>query len=168
MSTVISQMIRYAHQPGNFLGAAMSQTEIGVIGHSDGAMTVAGMTMSTSFNDARIKMSVVMSGAGPLGLSWNNRRVVPTMVEQATGDPYNNPANSQWRFNHVSGSRSYLTVDGPYHIWPLIGNDQVSDLVRRSVIGDLNVTLKNAGMPTFFSMFGAADTPGFTSLQFAS
>jgi dienelactone hydrolase len=168
MSTVISQMINYARQPGNFLGAAMSQTQIGVIGHSDGAMTVAGMTMSTSFNDRRIKMAVVMSGAGPLGLSWNNRHVVPLMVEQATGDPYNNPANSQWLFNHVTGSRSYLTVAGPYHIWPLIGNDKVSDLVRRSVVGDLNVTLKGAGMPVFFSMVGAGDTPGFTSLKFAT
>ncbi|HEX4428371.1 MAG TPA: hypothetical protein VHZ96_03785 [Frankiaceae bacterium] len=168
MSTVISQMITYSYQPGNFLASAMSRTQIGVIGHSDGAMTVAGMTMSTSFNDARIKMAVVMSGAGPLGLSWNNRHVVPLMVEQATGDPYNSPANSQWLFNHVTGSRSYLTVAGPYHIWPLIGNDKVSDLVRRSVVGELNVTLKAAGMPTFFSMVGAGDTPGFTSLKFAT
>ena len=168
MSTVISQMITYARTPGNFLGAAMSQTQIGVIGHSDGAMTVAGMTMSTSFNDVRIKMAVVMSGAAPDGLTWNNRRVVPLMVEQATGDPYNNPANSQWLFNHVSGPRDFLTVAGPYHIWPLIGNDKVSDLVRRAVIGDLNVTLKNAGMPVFFSMFGAANTPGFTALKFAT
>ena len=168
MSTVISQMITYAHQPGNFLGAAMSQTQIGVIGHSDGAMTVAGMTMSTSFNDVRIKMSVVMSGAGPMGLTWNNRRVVPTLIEQATADPYNAPSSSQWLFNHVTGPRSYLTVAGPYHIWPLIGDDKVSDLVRRTVIGDLNVTLKGAGMPTFFSMYGAGNTPGVTALKFAS
>ena len=168
MSAVITQMISYARQPGNFLGAAMSQTQIGVIGHSDGAMTVAGMTMSTSYNDPRIKVAVVMSGAAPLGLTWNKRKVVPLMVEQAAKDPYNNPANSQWLFNHVTGSRAYLTVAGTYHIWPLIGNDKVSDVVRRSVIGELGITLKNGGMPAFWSMVIAANTPGVTSLKFAT
>jgi dienelactone hydrolase len=168
MSAVISQMITYARTPGNFLGGAMSQTQIGIIGHSDGAMTVAGMTMSTSFSDPRIKAAVVMNGAGPLGLAWNKRAVVPTMVEQATGDPYNNPANSQWLFNHVTGSRDYLTVDGPYHIWPLVGNDEVSDLVRRSVITNLALTLKSPGWPTWWAMVAAANTPGFTSLAFAT
>jgi dienelactone hydrolase len=168
MSAVITQMINYARTPGNFLGAAMSQTQIGIIGHSDGAMTVAGMTMSTSYSDPRIKTAVVMNGAGPLGLTWNTRKVVPTMVEQATGDPYNNPANSQWLFNHVTGSRDYLTVDGPYHIWPLVGNDEVSDLVRRSVITNLDLTLKSPGWPTWWAMVAAANTPGFTSLKFAT
>ncbi len=168
MSAVITQMIDYARQPGNFLGAAMSQTQIGVIGHSDGAMTVAGMTMSTSYNDPRIKMAVVMSGASPLGLTWNKRKVVPLMVEQATRDPYNAPSSSQWLFNHVTGSRSYLTVAGYYHLWPLIGNNKIADLVRRSVIGELNVTLKNGGMRAFWPMLIAANTPGFTSLKFAT
>jgi dienelactone hydrolase len=168
MSSVITQMIDYARQPGNFLGAAMSQTQIGIIGHSDGAMTVAGMTMSTSYNDPRIKTAVVMAGAGPQGLTWNKRKVVPTMVEQATGDPYNEPANSQWLYNHVTGSRDYLTVAGPYHIWPLIGNDEVSDLVRRTVITELTLTLKGGNPAAFWAMLASGDTPGFTSLQFAS
>ncbi len=90
------------------------------------------------------------------------------MVEQATGDPYNAPSSSQWLFNHVTGSRDYLTVAGPYHIWPLIGNDKVADLVRRSVISELGITLKNGGCPAFWSMVIAANTPGFTSLKFAT
>jgi dienelactone hydrolase len=168
MSAVITQMINYARTRGNFLAASMSQTQIGIIGHSDGAMTVAGMTMSTSYSDPRIKAAVVMNGAGPLGLAWNKRQVVPTMIEQSTGDPYNAPANSQWLFNHVTGSRDYLTVAGPYHIWPLVGNDEVSDLVRRSVITNLDLTLKSPGWPTWWAMVAAANTPGFTSLKFAT
>jgi predicted alpha/beta hydrolase len=168
MSAVISQMLAYARQPGNFLGGAMSQTQIGVIGHSDGAMTVAGMTMSTSYSDPRIKAAIVMNGAGPMGLTWNKRKVVPTMVEQATGDPYNAPSNSQWLFGHVAGSRDYLSVSGPYHIWPLIGDDKVSDLVRRSVITNLDLTLKSPGWPTWWAMVAAANTPGYTALKFAA
>ncbi len=168
MSAVITQMITYARQPGNFLGAAMSQTKIGVIGHSDGAMTVAGMTMSTSYNDPRIKSAVVMSGAGPLGLAWNKRKVVPMMVEQATQDPYNNPTNSQWLFGQVTGSRDYLTVAGPYHIWPLVGDDEVSNQVRVAAIQELNITLKGYGIPAFLGMLAAGNTPGLTALKFAT
>ncbi len=168
MSAVITQMITYARQPGNFLGAAMSQTQIAVIGHSDGAMTVAGMTMSTSYNDPRIKAAVVMAGAGPLGLAWNKRKVVPMMVEQATQDPYNNQTNSQWLFSHVTGSRDYLTVAGPYHIWPLVGDDTVSNQVRVAAIQELNITLKGYGIPAFLGMLAAGNTPGLTSLSFAT
>lgn len=168
MSAVITQMQNYARQPGNFLGWAMNPNEVGIIGHSDGAMTVAGMTMSTSYNDPRIKVSEVMSGAGPYGLTWNRRRVVPTLIEQATGDPYNAPSNSQWLFNAVTGQRAYLTVNGPYHIWPLIGNDVTSDAVRRAAIAHLDGALKNGGLAAFFRLAVAGDTPGVTSLHFAS
>ena len=168
MSAVITQMITYARTYGNWLSVSMSQTQIGIIGHSDGAMTVAGMTMSTSYSDPRIKAAVVMNGAGPSELAWNKRKVVPTMVEQSTGDPYNAPVNSAWLFNHVTGSRDYLTVAGPYHIWPLVGDDKVSDLVRRSVVTNLDLTLKSPGWPTWWAMVAAANTPGFTSLKFAT
>jgi hypothetical protein len=167
VSAVITQMIKYAKSP-DFLGWAMSQTQIGVIGHSDGAMTVAGMTMSTSYSDVRVKVAAVMSGAGPYGLAWNHRRVVPLIVEQATQDPYNAAANSQWLFNAVKGPRAYLTVKGPYHIWPLIGNDRVADVVRRAVIAHLDGTLKSGGTAAFWRFASAGNTPGLTSLRFAS
>ena len=44
----------------------MNPSLVGIIGHSDGAITVAGMTMSTSYSDPRIKLAVVMAGAGPV------------------------------------------------------------------------------------------------------
>jgi hypothetical protein len=168
MSAVITQMVKDANTRGNFLNTAMNPSQVGVIGHSDGAMTVAGMTMSTSYSDPRIKVADVMSGAGPYGLTWNRRRVVPTMVEQATGDPYNAPSNSQWLFNNTTGPRGYLTVNGPYHIWPLIGNDVTSDAVRRAVIAHLDGVLKNGGFSALFRMIAAGNTPGATSLRLAS
>ena len=168
MSATISQMLIYARTPGNWLGTAMSQTQIGVIGHSDGGMTVAGMTMSTSYYDSRIKAVAVMSGAGPYGLTWNQRKVVPTLVEQPNQDPYNSPSSSQWLFNRVTGSREYLTVAGPYHIWPLIGNDRTADLTRRAVIAHFNLILKHGGFPSFWQLVTAGNVKGFTALRFAS
>lgn len=168
MSAVITQMVKGANTRGNFLNTAMNPSQVGVIGHSDGAMTVAGMTMSTSYSDPRIKVADVMSGAGPYGLSWNRRRVVPTLVEQATGDPYNAPSNSQWLFNNVTGPRGYLTVNGPFHIWPLIGNDATSDAVRRTVIAHLDGVLKNGGFSALFRMLAGGNTSGLTSLQLAN
>ena len=168
MSAVITQMQAYANTPGNFLSWAMNPSLVGIIGHSDGAITVAGMTMSTSYSDPRIKIAVVMAGAGPGGLTWNRRKVVPLMIEQATQDPYNAPVNSQWLFNHVTGPRAYLTVAGPYHMWPLVGNDVTADMTRRAVIAHLNGTLKNGGFPSFWQFVIAGNTPGVTSLKFAS
>lgn len=168
MSATISQMLAYARTKGNFLNTAMSQTQIGVIGHSDGGMTVAGMTMSTSYHDSRIKAVAVMSGAGPYGLTWNHRKVVPTLVEQPNQDPYNVPSSSQWLFNKVKGSRDYLTVAGPYHIWPLIGDDRTADLTRRTVIAHFNLILKNGGFTSFWRLVTAGNTAGVTSLRFAS
>jgi hypothetical protein len=168
MSAVISQMLAYARTPGNFLNYAMSQTQIGVIGHSDGGMTVAGMTMSSSYVDSRIKTAVVMSGAGPYGLSWRNRKVVPLLMEQADLDPYNSPSSAAWLFNHVTGPRAYLGLHGVYHIWPLNGNDKIADLTRRTVIAHLNGQLKGGGLGAFFTEAASGNVSGFTALHFAS
>lgn len=168
MAAVISQMLAYAKTPGNFLNWAMSQTQIGVIGHSDGGMTVAGMTMSSSFIDPRVKTAVVMSGAGPYGLQWRNRKVVPLLLEQADQDPYNSPSSAAWIFNHVTGPRAYLDLAGVYHIWPLIGSDKIADLTRRAVIAQLNEQLKGGGAGAFWQLVAAGNAPGYTSLRFAS
>ena len=137
MSATITQMLTYAHTPGNFLSWAMGQNQVGVIGHSDGGMTVAGMTMSTSYNDPRIKVAAVMAGAGPDGLTWNHRQVVPTLIEQATGTrTTHRPTQVAVLQRHRPAQ--LLDVNGRYHIWPLIGNDQTSDDVRRAVIAQLD------------------------------
>ncbi len=168
VSAVITKMQAYAKEPGNFLSWAMDPNKVAVIGHSDGGMTVAGMTMSTSYYDNRIDTAIVMAGAGPYGLNWNKRKVVPLMIEQATQDPYNEASNSDWLFNHVTGNRAYLTVYGSYHEWPLTGDDAVADAVRRSVVSQLNGQLRGFGAPAFWSLLIAGDTPGITSLRFAS
>jgi dienelactone hydrolase len=168
MSAVITQMITYAKTPGNFLSGAMNPSLVGVVGHSDGGMTVAGMTMSTSYVDARIKTAVVMSGAGPYGLTWRKRKVVPLLIEQANKDPYNSPSSAAWLFNSVTGPRAYLDLNGVYHIWPLNGNDKIADLTRRTVISHLNGQLKGGGLGSFFAQLASGNVTGYTRLRFAS
>jgi dienelactone hydrolase len=168
MSAVITQMITYSKTPGNFLSWAMNPSLVGVVGHSDGGMTVAGMTMSTSYVDSRIKTAVVMSGAGPYGLTWKRRKVVPTLIEQANKDPYNSPSSAAFLFNSVTGPRAYLDLNGVYHIWPLNGNDKIADLTRRTVIAHLNGQLKGGGLGSFYAQLASGDVAGFTALRFAS
>ena len=88
------------------------------------------------------------------------------MVEQATQDPYNSPANSDWLFNAVTGSRDYLTVNGYYHIWPLIGDDAVADAGpplggRPTSTG----ALKNGGLGPLWQLLTDGNTAGITSLR---
>jgi hypothetical protein len=59
-------------------------------------------------------------------------------------------------------------VNGPYHIWPLIGNDATADFVRRAVVTQLSAQLSNGGWLAFWGLVWAANQPGITSLLFAT
>lgn len=127
------------------LARVVDTAHVGVVGHSDGAMTVPGMQLTTGYSDWRPKATVVMSGADlPMpGGVYGVRRTTPVMVEQATQDPYNGYINGLNLFNGVQGRpKTMLSVSGYYHIWPLIGNDRVADLTRRSTLDFLNWQLK--------------------------
>ncbi len=165
MSAVIGGVQwRVAHDPW-LLRGTVDTGRIGVIGHSDGAMTVAGMQLSTGYYDSRPKVTVVMSGAGLAmpGGSYGVRRTTPLLVEQATQDPYNGYANGLGLFNGALGRpKTMLSVSGPYHIWPLIGDDPVADLTRRATLDFLNWQLKGWWLSPF-ALANDGGVPGYTA-----
>lgn len=63
MSAVIDAVDEWAAQPSHWLHGAVDPSAVAVVGHSDGGITVGGMTMSSSYHDARIKAAVVLAGA---------------------------------------------------------------------------------------------------------
>ena len=65
----------------------------------------------------------------------------------------------------VAQHHEYLDGSGYPHG---IQGNEVSDLVRRSVITNLDLTLKSPGWPTWWAMVAAANTPGYTALKFAT
>jgi dienelactone hydrolase len=168
VSAVIDAIGAWAAQPSHWLHAAVDPAAVAVVGHSDGATTVGGMTMSSSYRDARIKAAVVLAGAPDPVLSYPGRRVVPTLVEQATEDRYNSPADAVRLYQSVVGPRAYLSVVGAQHIWPLVGDDRIADLVRRVVVSHLNMVLKGGGAASRRAMLDAGNQPGYDSLSFAS
>src|SRR5207245_1249996 len=104
LSAVITAVQQRA--AGNtWLHGTVNAGNVAVVGHSDGAMTVAGMELSSGYHDARPRTAVVLSGAAldVPGGSYGTRNTVPLLIEQATGDPYNNPANAQYLFDNAHG-----------------------------------------------------------------
>ena len=167
LSAVITAVQQRA--TGNtWLRGAVNAADIAVVGHSDGAMTVAGMQLSNGYNDSRPRTAVVLSGAALSvpGGSYGTRSTVPLLIEQATDDPYNSSANAQFLFDNAHGSKAYLQLTGGYHLWPLIGNNYIADLTRRAVIAQLDGQLK-ASATAFWSLANAGSRPGFTSITFA-
>ena len=86
------------------------------------------MTMSSSYHDARIKAAVVMAGAPDSVLSYRGRQVVPTLVEQATEDPYNDPADAMRLYRSAVGRAPSFSVVGAQHLGPLVDDDRIADL----------------------------------------
>lgn len=167
MSAVIGGVQWRVMHAGWLLGSTTDISKIAVIGHSDGGMTVAGMQLSTGYYDARPKVTVVMSGAGLVmpGGTYGVRRTTPLLVEQATQDPYNAYGNGRFLFDSDHGlPRTMLSVTGSYHIWPLIGNDQVADLTRRSTLDFLNWRLKGWGLSAL-ALAHDGGQAGFTAQQ---
>ncbi len=167
MSAVIGGIQwRVARDPW-LLRATADPVRIGVVGHSDGGMTVAGMQLTTGYYDLRPKVTVVMSGAAlPMpGGVYGVRRTTPVLVEQATQDPYNAYSSGLGVFNGVQGRpKTMLSVTGAYHIWPLIGDDRVADLTRRSTLDFLNWQLKGWWVSPF-ALAADGGVAGYTAQQ---
>lgn len=167
LSAVITAVQQRA--AGNtWLHGTVNAADVAVVGHSDGAMTVAGMQLSSGYYDSRPRATVVLSGAAldVPGGRYGIRNTVPLLIEQADGDPYNNPANAQFLFDNAHGSKAYLKLTGGYHLWPLIGNNYIADLTRRAVLAHLDGQLKGSAT-AFWALASVGSRPGFTSIAFA-
>ncbi len=168
MSAVITAVTQRSGQPGNWLHGAVNAANVGVVGHSDGAMTVAGMQLSNAYYDSRPKVAVVLAGAGlPIpGASYGMRRTVPVLIEQASKDPYNPVAAGRYLYDSAHGPKRYLALTGTYHMWPLVGGDYIADLTRRVVVAELDDTLKQD--PTAADrLWAASHVSGYTGLLFS-
>ncbi len=167
MSAVITAVSHWAADHTTWLSGVVDASNVAVVGHSDGAMTVAGMELSTGYYDSRPKAAIVLSGAGlPIpGATYGSRHTVPLLVEQATADPYNPAAAGRYLFDSAHGPRRYLSLTGVYHMWPLNGGDYISDLTRRVVVAQLDDTLKH-DTSAAGRLSAAAQVPGYTSLLF--
>jgi dienelactone hydrolase len=116
VSFVITQMIRLDHTKGDPLRHVIDDDEIGVAGHSLGAITTLGVAANTCCQDRRIDAAVSFSGLElfPSG-KWFAQPTPPLLLVHGNADgtvPY---SGSVTVYGQAPAPKAFLTLIGAPH-----------------------------------------------------
>jgi dienelactone hydrolase len=108
----------------------LDPTRVAVVGHSDGAVTAAGVAFNDAVADPRIGAAVVLSGGGfGFAGSWfADETPAALLVVHGTADAVNPFAASTSLFDQASGAKWLVAVDGGSHVGPFTTDASVTDL----------------------------------------
>jgi fermentation-respiration switch protein FrsA (DUF1100 family) len=113
---VITSVLAATRQPGNSLHGLLSATEVGVAGHSDGAVTTLAF-LNTCCSDSRVGAVEVLSGdpeAYPNG-RYKTKGNPPTLIVHGTLDPLLSYNQQVSFFNALTGPKAFLDLKGADH-----------------------------------------------------
>ncbi|HVB27059.1 MAG TPA: hypothetical protein VNE21_04000, partial [Mycobacteriales bacterium] len=139
LSAVITAMLRAA-TPGGWLAGAVDPRRIALVGHSDGAETVAAMMVVPADRDPRVGAAVILAGQLPTWGGEPEPERIPILLEQGRDDTINPPYLSQDLFAALHPPKSYLDVFTGTHIEPVVGTSVDAVAVRASVVAFLDLT----------------------------
>ena len=115
--------------PPAVLTGHVATTKVGVVGHSDGAVTALGVADNSCCADPRIGAAVSLSGAeARFGGSWFPPGSPPLLAIHGTDDQVNSFASSQQAFADAPVPKYLVAVTGGSHLGPF-----TTDPVRQSV-----------------------------------
>jgi alpha-beta hydrolase superfamily lysophospholipase len=107
----------------------VSAGKAGVVGHSDGGVTAAGLAYNSCCADHRIGAAVILSGAeSDFAGSWFPAGSPPLLAIHGTADEVNPFSSSQQLFDDASGSKDLVSVANGSHLGPF-----TTDSVRPAV-----------------------------------
>jgi predicted dienelactone hydrolase len=165
VSFVITSLLDESSRP-TALAGLIADTKVGVIGHSDGAVTAAGVAFNDDDADPRIGAAVTLSGAEAFFPgSWfdasSSTGELPALLAiHGTADEINPFAASETLFDDATGPKWLVGVTGGSHLEPF-----TSDPVRARV-ASLVATFFHAQLEgeadAFAGMDDAASAPGLT------
>jgi pimeloyl-ACP methyl ester carboxylesterase len=157
VSFVITALLGDA-SPG--VRSEIADTPVAVVGHSDGAVTAAGVAFNDGYADSRIGAAVVLSGAeaffpGP----WFDNAGTPALLAIHGSDDEVNPfAASTTLYDDDPGAvKALVAVDGGSHLGPFTTDGVrpaiatlIADFLRGQLVGDSDATARvvaDAGAP---------------------
>lgn len=117
VSYVIGSMLADSRSPTGTLAGLIDPTEVGVAGHSNGAVTILGLIANSCCHDPRVKAAVAMAGTTvgfPSG-KYDFRHTPPLLLVHGTADgaiPYR---SAPIIYNKVYGPKGLLTIAGGNH-----------------------------------------------------
>jgi len=119
ISVLIDRLVDPASTPDSLLGRIATATPVGVIGHSDGGITVAAVAYNASVHDPRIGAAVVLSGAEIMYPGrWFGTSSPPLLAIHGDADELNPYAASQQLYADATGPKMLVTVLGGSHLGP--------------------------------------------------
>jgi dienelactone hydrolase len=134
ISYLITRLLARSAALAGPLARMINGHQIGVAGHSDGAVAAVAITANTCCTDRRIKAAASLSGATWSAMPGRYFSVhpVPILFTQGSADVINLPSASLAMYRaDRSRSRSYLDLLGASHTGPYWGTNPVERLVAR-------------------------------------
>lgn len=162
VSFVISQMLHLDHTDGSPLEHLIDTNEIGVAGHSLGAITTLGVADDSCCQDHRIEAAVSIAGLElpfPNGTFFSGHES-PLLLIHGTADrtlPY---SSSQRLFTDARAPKFFLTLQGAPHT-PFFGS--WAPVITNTVVAFFDLYLKHDGGP--HAILAAGSVPGVSSVQ---
>ncbi len=144
VSFVVTSLLDTSTRPAA-LGGIIAATPVGVIGHSDGGITAAGVAFNSEYADARIGAAVVLSG-GAFGFpgTWFDADPAPALLAvHGDADEVNPFSASTSLYDAASGPKWLVSVTDGTHLEPFTtGAPRTSiavlvvDFLRATLQGD--------------------------------
>ena len=143
VSFVINSLLDPATRP-SALADRIALTRVGVIGHSDGGITAAGVAYNSEYADSRIGAAVVLSGAEAFFPGdWFTTASPPLLAVHGDSDEVNPFGASQTIFDGATGPKWLVKVVGGSHLGPFTTDSSVdsvsvlvADFLRAELQGD--------------------------------
>ena len=139
--------------PPAVLTGHVASTKVGVVGHSDGAVTALGVADNSCCADPRIGAAVPLSGAeARFGGTWFPPGSPPLLAIHGTDDQVNAFASSQQVFANAPAPKYLVAVTGGSHLGPFTTDPVrpsvsvlVSDFLRAELTGDAQAASRIPG-----------------------
>jgi pimeloyl-ACP methyl ester carboxylesterase len=160
---VAEQLLDPATRPLPLASVVFAQS-LGVIGHSDGGVTVAGFAANSCCADPRVGAAVILSGAiGRFPGSWFTTTAPPVLVVHGDADEVNPQSSSEGVYAAARPPKVFVIVSGGTHIGAFEDDTRrpavvalVADFLRTYVLGDTVAASR---------LDRDADVPGVLSLR---
>ena len=154
VSYVIGGVLADAAAPTGSLAGLVDPQEVGVAGHSNGAVTTLGLIANTCCHDQHVKAAVVMAGTTvgfPSGV-YDYRVTPPVLLVHGTADQLIPYRSAPIVYDEILGPKALLTVAGGSH-------SSAAGLVAPSSTNVIRATTD------FFDAYLRGETPALTRLK---
>jgi len=138
---VLSQIARFSLQQRSIFYNLVNLNEVILAGQSDGAALVDAYAfdMRYALNRVPIRAVAVFAGYEISADSAQYREpgsgAIPALIVQSAADTCNEPQLSVQMYDHITGEKFFLRINGATHLGPFVGTDQLAfDAVRNMTL----------------------------------